>query len=465
MASSDKAVTKPPRGTRDFLPSELYRRQYAAGVIRDVYLAHGFQPLETPTYERLDTLTGKYGDEGDQLMFKILHRGQTLVDGIRAAQEHLQTPGNVVVGRSGETAPGAERLLSDLGLRYDLTVPLARVVAEYSGKLPPVFKRFQIQPVWRADTPGKARYREFVQCDVDVVGSTSLLVEAEVSGAVAACFRQLGVHDLEIRINHRALLRAFIDKAGIPVERETEAIVAIDKLDKVGPDGVQRELAEKGMSDESSQALMSLVMGGDDLERVKEAMADHAAGAAAVEELAQVIALSAMTPADGRLVFDPTLARGLGYYTGCIFEIRVPDLGSSLGGGGRYDGLVGMFCGREIPACGFSIGFDRLLFVMEQRGLFPEGLGAPDVLVASTEKKREADVLRVAYQLRQEGLRVEIVAKAEKAGRMRKLADDRGIQAAVLLRKDQDQVNVWRRSAPEVTDRMVAISELSSALR
>ena len=354
MASSEKAVTKPPRGTRDFLPSELHQRQHAVGVIRDVYQAHGFQPLETPTYERLDTLTGKYGDEGDQLMFKILHRGQTLVDGIRAAQEHLQTPGNVVVGRSGETAPGAERLLSDLGLRYDLTVPLARVVAEYSGKLPPVFKRFQIQPVWRADNPGKARYREFVQCDVDVVGSTSLLVEAEVSAAVAECFSRLGIDDHEIRVNHRALLRAFIDTSGISADLETDAIVAVDKLDKIGREGVEKELADKGISAESAGRLMGLVMGGADLDRMAKAMADHEQGASAVADLHTLFKLSEATPGAGRLVFDPTLARGLGYYTGCIFEVRVPDLGSSLGGGGRYDGLVGMFSGKELPACAFT---------------------------------------------------------------------------------------------------------------
>ena len=465
MAASDKAVTKPPRGTRDFLPAELHQRQYVTGVIREAYESHGFEPLETPTYERLDTLTGKYGEEGDQLMFKILHRGQTLVDGIRAAQEHLQTPGNVVVGRSGETAPGAERLLSDLGLRYDLTVPLARVAAEYSGKLPAIFKRYQIQPVWRADTPGKARYREFVQCDVDVIGSTSRLVEAEVCGAVSACFSRLGFDDFEIRLNHRALLRAFVDVAGIAVERESDAIVAVDKLDKIGRDGVEAELSEKGVSAEAAKTLMDIITDAQDLERLQGTMADHAMGLAAVEDLRQVLALSEHSPAHGRLVFDPTLARGLGYYTGCIFEIRVPDLGSSLGGGGRYDGLIGMFSGRDIPACGFSIGLDRVLFVMAQRNLFPTGLGAADVIVASTEKNREADVLRIAYVLRQEGLRVQMQPKPEKAGKLRKSADERGVGAVVLIRRDEDVVNVWRKDRPDVTDRMVAIRELASALR
>ncbi len=465
MASSNKAVTKPARGTRDFLPAEMHQRQHVTSVIKDVYQAHGFQPLETPTYERLDTLTGKYGDEGDQLMFKILHRGQTLVDGIRQAQEFLQGEGNIIVGRSGETAPGAERLLSDLGLRYDLTVPLARVMAEYSGKLPPIFKRFQIQPVWRADTPGKARYREFVQCDVDVVGSTSMLVEAEVSAAVAMCFDKLGFDDHILRLNHRALLRAFIDKAGIPASLETDAIVAIDKLDKVDRDGVEKELADKGIGADASSALMELVMGAKDLERMASVMADHETGAAAVADLQQVLTLSEATPAGPRLEFDPTLARGLGYYTGCIFEVRVPDLGSSLGGGGRYDGLIGMFSGRDIPACGFSIGLDRVLFVMEQRGLFPENFGAPEVLVATTEKDREADLLRIAYSLRSDEHRVELHPKPDKAGKLRKLADDRGIETLVVVRREADQVNVWRRSDPKVTDRMVDVTALATALR
>ena len=210
---------------------------------------------------------------------------------------------------------------------------------------------------------------------------------------------------------------------------------------------------------------MGLVMGGADLDRMAKEMADHEQGASAVADLQTLFKLSEATPGAGRLVFDPTLARGLGYYTGCIFEVRVPDLGSSLGGGGRYDGLVGMFSGKELPACGFSIGLDRLLFIMDQRGLFPTGLGAPDALVAAIDKGKEEQVLRVAYQLRQEGLRVEMAPKTEKAGKVRKAADERGIETVVLVRKEPDQVNVWRRSEPKVTDRMVALSDLASALR
>ena len=246
-----KVPTKPPKGTRDFLPEDLRRRSYVTGVIREVYESHGYVPLETPTYERLETLLGKYGDEGDQLVFKILHRGQPLVEGIRNAAEFIQQPDVVTVGRSGETAPQAERLLSDMGLRYDLTVPLARVYAAYQGKLPSVFRRYQIQPVWRADNPGKGRFREFYQCDVDVVGSDSPSVEAELLGAVSTCLDRLGFEASFIRVNHRALLSAMVRYAGISSELETAAIVALDKLDKVGRDGVAEEMASKGISEES----------------------------------------------------------------------------------------------------------------------------------------------------------------------------------------------------------------------
>src|SRR5262245_60270959 len=202
-----KVSAQPPKGTRDYLPSVLRQRQYATSIIRQVYESHGFEPLETPALERLDALAGKYGEEGDQLMFKVLLRGQPLVQGIEQAAAHLQQPGAVIEGRSGKTAPGAASLLADLGLRYDLTVPLARAYAANQAVLPPVFKRYQIQPVWRADTPGKGRYREFYQCDLDVVGSTSMLVEAEVAGAAVECLERLGFKDFWLRTNHRGVLR------------------------------------------------------------------------------------------------------------------------------------------------------------------------------------------------------------------------------------------------------------------
>lgn len=432
------------------------------GVIREVYASHGYLPLETPTFERLDTLLGKYGDEGDQLVFKILHRGQNLVQGIRAASEHIAVPENLVVGRSGETAPGAEGLLADMGLRYDLTVPLARVYAEHQGKLPAVFKRYQIQPVWRADTPGKGRFREFYQCDVDVVGATSLVVEAEVAGAVAQCLERLGFEDYTIRLNHRALLRALIECSGIDLSQETEAIVALDKLDKVGAEGVAAELGRKGIDAAAGSKLLDIVLGEPSLEDLAGHIGDNEGGQKALAELTEVMALAAETAAHTRLKFDPTLARGLGYYTGCIFEIAVKELAGSLGGGGRYDGLIGMFLGREVPACGFSIGLERILVVMEQRGMFGDLGPGVDVLLAATHKSQLPMALSLANELRQSGLRVELAPKADKPGRVRKSADDRGIAHAVLLMGED--IVVWDRTTPKVTDTTVPREALVQAL-
>ncbi|MEQ8280993.1 MAG: histidine--tRNA ligase [Deltaproteobacteria bacterium] len=460
------AVTKPARGTRDFLPDDLARRAYVTNIIREIYEAHGFAPLETPTFERLETLLGKYGEEGDQLVFKILRRGQAMVEGVREAGTFVADAKNLVVGRSGETAPGAEGMLADMGLRYDLTVPLARVVAEYDGRLPVPFKRYQIQPVWRADTPGKGRFREFYQCDVDVCGVRSMLVEAEVTGAVAACLVRLGFEQFKIRLNHRGLLRAFVQHAGIDLEKESDAIVAIDKLDKVGEDGVRKELATRGMTDAQADALMKLVLAGDDRDALRAALEGNETAIAALDEIDEVLRLSGRTPASGYLAFDPTLARGLGYYTGCIFEIAVEDLAGSLGGGGRYDGLVGMFLGREVPACGFSIGLERILVVMEQRDMFPADLTRRHVLLVTPDRDALDDTLQLAYALREAGCSVDLQPKAEKKiGKVRKRAEEAGFSFVVTLRGRGDaQVNVWSRAEPDVTDRMIDRETLAAHL-
>ncbi|MCB9654621.1 MAG: histidine--tRNA ligase [Deltaproteobacteria bacterium] len=477
-----KTNARPPKGTRDFLPEDVQRREFVTRVIRDVYGAHGFLPLETPAFERLDALLGKYGDEGDQLVFKILHRGQPLVEGVRAAHAHIEAPGGTVVGRSGETAPAAETMLADMGLRYDLTVPLARVYAEYQGKLPAVFKRYQIQPVWRADTPGKGRFREFYQCDVDIVGASSLAVEVEVVGAVAECLKRLGFDDFKIRLNDRRLLRAFIDRAGIDRTLETAAIVAIDKLDKIGADGVARELEAHGIGEDARRRLLEMVLGDVSLATVRERLAGpgaesgavgrdgHAEGLAAVSDLEQILAWSAHTPAAGHLTFSPTLARGLGYYTGAIFEIAVADLAGSLGGGGRYDGLIGTFLGRDVPACGFSIGLERILVVMEERKMFPGDTSSTDVLLGAEPGVDEALAIEVAYALRAQGLRVDLQPGPSKAAKIRKAADERGIPAAATLgASSPHDVSLWFKAESEVRARPVerarAAEEICAVLK
>ncbi|MBL8752746.1 MAG: ATP phosphoribosyltransferase regulatory subunit, partial [Planctomycetes bacterium] len=352
--------TKPPSGMRDFLAPDVARRRHVLAVVQRVYESFGFVPLETPTIENLSTLLGKYGPEGDQLLYRILHR-----------RERLQRA--LAVGNPSELE------LSDEGLRYDLTVPLARVVANYRD-LPAFYKRYQIQPVWRADRPAKGRFREFWQCDVDVTGTTSVVADAEVCGAVATVLQQLGFAEFTLHVNHRALLRAFVTSAGLAPEQEGPALISLDKLDKVGRDGVLKELGDKGLGSAGEALLAAL-----EAARAPEALQRFAAAAGPFQAPAQALltlfAAAADGPAHRHMVFDPTLARGLSYYTGPIFEITCPGLAGSMGGGGRYDNLIGMFKKQGVPAVGVSLVLERLMRVMVERGMFtPLGVG-PQVLV------------------------------------------------------------------------------------
>ncbi len=469
-----KPITTPPKGSRDFLPRDVRQRTYVTDIIRGVFQAHGFAPLETPAFERLDTLLGKYGEEGDQLLFKILVRGEPLVAAVRQAHAYLAQPGALVQGRSGETAPGAEPMLADLGLRYDLTVPLARVVAAHQGKLPSVFKRYQIQPVWRADTPGRGRFREFYQCDVDIVGATSKVVEAEVAGAAAECLERLGFSDFKLRINHRGLLRAIVEHCGIAASSEADAIVAVDKLDKIGVEGVERELQARGIAAEAARRLLSIMGEAKSLAAVKAALAGSERAQAAIAELESVLDFASVTAAHAHLSFDVTLARGLGYYTGCIFEVAVADLAGSLGGGGRYDGLVGMFLGKDVPACGFSLGLERILVVMEERKMYPPDLERVDAVIAPVEEHDMKAALAFAEQLRRAvgevaggnaALSVDLLPKGTQPGKLRKHADEHGIAAALWLEPGAiDRASLWTKH-DGVTRKDLSVNDAAEALR
>jgi histidyl-tRNA synthetase len=406
---------------RDFLPEDVRRREFAIGVIRRAYERYGFEPLETPAVENLETLLGKYGDEGNQLIFKILKRG-----------EHEA---------SGQ---------ADLALRYDLTVPLARVVAHHQSRLPRLFKRYQIQPVWRADRPARGRFREFYQCDVDALGSTSPVVEAELCGAVCEALAELGFSDFYLRLNHRNLLTEVLDAAGVPQPLHASALVALDKIDKIKLEGVTEELRARGISQEAVEALTSVFLGRLALDALTktpmaglQAVADFVSGSdpdpESVENLRRIFELAQDTAARNRTVFDPSLARGLSYYTGAIMEINVPDLAGSLGGGGRYDNLVGMFLGQSIPACGFSLGLERILVVMGERGMFPAGLSTrpADVMMAVFDLSGLPHALRVAGLLRQAGLRVLVYPDSDKIGRQIKYADAIGVPFVAILGGDE----------------------------
>jgi histidyl-tRNA synthetase len=421
--------TQPARGMRDFLPADVRKRNYVINIIREVYESYGFEPLETPAVENLETLTGKYGEEGNQLMFRILKRGEKL---------------DLDAGEKG---------LSDLALRYDLTVPLARVVANYRERLPRFFKRYQIQPVWRADRPARGRFREFYQCDVDAIGSNSMIVEAELIGAVSEILERLGFKDFVIKVNHRRLLTGILELFEIPSEKHTDTLISLDKLDKIGRDGVFNELLTRGVAELNAEKLL------DFLEKMhayssqkKDSISANLHNLRILLGVAEVIGVNENTDIavgelhklgdllegltiDQKVKLDASLARGLSYYTGAIFEINVPDLAGSLGGGGRYDGLIGMFGKEQIPACGFSLGLERILVVMDERGMFPAELteSAADVLVTIMDENSAGESLKLANELRAGGLRVLVYPEADKLGKQFKYAGQINVSFVCVL--------------------------------
>lgn len=419
---------------RDFLPADVRKREYVISVIKEVYERFGFEPLETPAVENIETLMGKYGDEGNQLIFKILKRG--------------------VHESSGQ---------ADLALRYDLTVPLARVVAEYKDKLPKFFKRYQIQPVWRADRPARGRFREFYQCDLDVLGSHSLLVEAEICAAAGEALTRLGFSDYTIKLNHRNVLSGVLESAGVDPQKHDAALVALDKLDKIGRDGVAGELqareidekagerllnffselaeldkaatlASEDQPEEKNAALNSAVLG-----RLVEFTGAHEIGARGIDDLRIILRHATANGIAPQIRIDPSLARGLSYYTGAIFEISVPDLAGSLGGGGRYDNLVGMFLGQSVPACGFSLGLERIIVVMNEREMFPaDSISSPaEVMVAVWNAETLNDSIILATEMRSQGLRVDLYPEADKLGKQFKYASSRGIPFVAIVGDDE----------------------------
>lgn len=426
--------TNPARGMRDFLPADVRKRNYVINIIKEVYESYGFEPLETPAVENLETLMGKYGEEGNQLVFRILKRGEKL---------------------DLENAK-SENDLSDLALRYDLTVPLARVVANNKNDLPKYFKRYQIQPVWRADRPARGRFREFYQCDVDATGSGSLAVEAEIITAFTQILRKLGFNDFVIRLNHRKLLADVLDTAGVPADLHGEALVAIDKLDKIGAEGVASELAQRGISEDSSETLLQIfeqtqkIIGeGKEINRTIVANLLNIVSQEVLADIGKIIQFTDGCPVQ----LDPSLARGLSYYTGAIMEINVPDLAGSLGGGGRYDGLIGMFGKEQIPACGFSLGLERILVVMDERGMFPSEIAEStpaDVMVTVWNDETIAESLTLASELRQKGLRVTVYPEADKLGKQIKYADSIKVPYVCVLGES------------EVTDGKVTLKNMST---
>ena len=429
------AKTQPARGMRDFLPADVRKREYVIGVIKEVYERYGFEPLETPAVENIETLMGKYGEEGNQLIFKILKRG-----------EHAKT---------GEADPA---------LRYDLTVPLARVVAQYQNELPKFFKRYQIQPVWRADRPARGAFAEFYQCDVDVLGSKSMVVEAELIAAASDALVALGFNDFTIRLNHRQALAGILRSVGIPEEKHNDAMIVFDKLDKIGREGVRKELNLRGIvtQEDMVKALDSLfpdkisalfvgqkaddldfeAYNADLLDRTRERFVDDEVGRTAVDDLSKILELIGSTSAARRVEIDTTLARGLSYYTGAIIEINIEGIGSLGGGGGRYDNLVGMFLGKDVPACGFSLGLERIIVVMSEREMFSSRYierTSADVMVACWNEESISEGLKLAGEIRDEGVRVLFYPEVRKFPKQMFYADKQNIRFRIIVGPDQIQ--------------------------
>lgn len=413
-----------PKGTRDFSPCEMARRNYIFDTIRSVFRLYGYSQIETPAMENLSTLMGKYGEEGDKLLFKILNSGNYLagVDPALLDEEHFTrlTP-----------------QIADKGLRYDLTVPFARFVVQHRNDLQMPFRRFQIQPVWRADRPQKGRYREFYQCDADVVGSDSLLNEVELLQLIDEVFRRLGIR-IAIKLNNRKVLAGIAELIGAP-DKMVDITVAIDKIDKIGLDKVNEELAFRGLSPESIAALTPILQidGTLDerLERLSALLGDNPTGAAGVAELREVISATTSLGLDAVLDLDVSLARGLNYYTGTIIEVKALDFAiGSITGGGRYDNLTGVFGMPGLSGVGISFGADRIYDVMTGLDLFPADLGAAArVMLANLGTAESAAALRVAKRLRAAGIPCDLYPDPVKLKKQLTYANASGIPFVVII--------------------------------
>lgn len=407
-----------PKGTRDFSPAEMMRRQYIFDTIRRVFRSYGFAPLETPSMENLSTLLGKYGDEGDKLLFKILNSG------------------DYAAGLSDEEIRSASKIC-EKGLRYDLTVPFARYVVQHQGELTFPFKRYQIQPVWRADRPQKGRYREFYQCDVDVIGTRSLLCEVELVEIVERVFKALGIR-VALKMNNRKILFGIAEAIG-HADKMMDITIAIDKLEKIGLDNVKAELMERGLEQKAVEKLQPILeLSGDNaqkLNQLKEVLSVSETGMKGIAEMETVFGYVERLGIDLTVELDLSLARGLNYYTGAIFEVKALDFAiGSICGGGRYDDLTGIFGMPNTSGVGISFGADRIYDVMTGLNLFPEEVNCSTrVLFVNLGAEEEAAVLPILRTLRGEEIASEIYPEAGKMKKQMEYANRRGIPYVVIV--------------------------------
>tara|TARA_R110002153_G_scaffold45318_7_gene127869 strand:- start:1234 stop:2613 length:1380 start_codon:yes stop_codon:yes gene_type:complete len=416
-----------PKGTRDFNPSEIAKRNYIFDIIKKNFQTYGFQPIETPSFENSDTLLGKYGEEGDRLIFKILNSGDFIskVDDATYADK-----------KSASIAPR----ITEKALRYDLTVPFARYVVMHQNELDFPFKRYQIQPVWRADRPQKGRFREFFQCDADVVGSDSLLQEVELIQLYDAVFSELKLEGATIKMNNRKILAGIAEVIGAK-DLLIDFTVALDKLDKIGEDGVKKEMLAKGIAEEAIEKASPLFLpqssNDEQLERLDTLLKDSEEGKKGLEELRFILeTITTLGLQSAKLSIDVTLARGLNYYTGAIFEVAAPEgvkMGS-IGGGGRYDDLTGIFGLKNVSGVGISFGLDRIYLVLEDLDLFPEAIDQSlQVLCVNFGDKEAMAALKLVSQLRKSGIKADIYPSSAKMQKQMKYANNRNVPYVILI--------------------------------
>ena len=434
-------MSKPstPQGTRDFSPAEVRRRQYIFDTLRTIFERYGFQPLETPAMENLVTLTGKYGEEGDRLIFKILNNG--LHEKKKGEKETMNAEWQKLLDKPYNTP-----LITERALRYDLTIPFARYVVMHQNELAFPFRRYQMQPVWRADRPQRGRYREFWQCDCDVVGSTSLINEAELLCIYRAAFHQLVLPQVTVKINSRKLLSALATLCGAP-EQMMNITIALDKLDKIGWSGVATELEQRGINTDGIAQIEKVIAitgtNEERLQQLKDLFANNEEGQAGVAELEQTLQYhSKLADAawTSEIVIDISLARGLNYYTGVIVEVTTSAVKmGSIGGGGRYDDLTGLFGLKGLSGVGISFGVDRMYDVLEELNLFPQALATgAQVMLLNFGGEDEAYALGILQQLRTAGIAAEIYPDVAKFDKQMKYANKRGL-LFVILTGDQER--------------------------
>lgn len=421
------------KGTRDFLPAQMAARKYIFSILEKNFQKYGFLPLETPAMELQETLRGKYGEEGNQLIFNILNSGDFL--------------------KEVDLTPPVEssrilRNISKKALRYDLTVPFARVIASYPNEILLPFRRYQMQPVWRADSPQKGRYQEFYQCDVDIVGTHSLTCEAELLAMIQDIFDALQLPDITIKINHRQLLSGIIEYLGLQ-DKESDVLIAIDKWDKIGTEGVSKELAQRGINPTQTNNLLDILSIKGTHEAILSQLADRlnsfSKAKQGIVELKKILDyLKAMGYSTDRIQIDITLARGLAYYTGTIIEVKANgvQMGSILGGG-RYDNLIGMFSGKDITAVGISFGVDRIYDVLKEKQLLPQDTYNPKVLVTLFDETLLSHSLNLLSALRKAGVSAELYPEPKKIGKQFEYADKRGIPYVIIVGENEIKTGIY----------------------